>query len=177
LLRRAQSIPSRPGARHGKARADRPLVAGRRQGGALRLTLQVEDGDKTLTAKYRMHAYECANSFESPQSDFTSARGNDELVLKVASPRGRILGHDVDTSMSQRYIDSDHADDIFEYDPPNPVEKLRFVGDTEGDEAGTETGVFITFREISVELETCAPLPPTTIVNPPPGPATAPSRP
>ena len=126
-----------------------------------RLTLQVEDGDRTLAAKYRMHAYECADSFEDPVHDFTAARGADELVLKVASPRGRILGHDVDTSMSQLYIDSDDADDIFAYNPPNPVERLRFVGDTDGDEAGTETGVFITFREMRVELETCAPsLPP-----------------
>ena len=31
------------------------------------------------------------------------------------------------------------------------------MGDTSGDEAGTRTGVFITFREIRVELETCPP--------------------
>jgi hypothetical protein len=142
-----------------------------------RLALQLEDGDKTLAAKYRMHAYECDGSFEKPQDDFTSAQGNDELDLKVASPRGRILGYDVDTSMSQQFIDSGHSDNIFSYGPPSPVERLRFVGDTGGNEAGTKTGVFITLRETRVELETCTPPPPTSSVNPPSGPAGAPHRP
>lgn len=61
--------------------------------------------------------------------------------------------------MSQQFIDSDHSDNNSSYGPPNPVESLRFMGDTGGDEAGTRTGVFITFRETRVELETCAPLP------------------
>jgi hypothetical protein len=140
-----------------------------------RLALWLEDGGKTLAAKYRMHAYECNGSFEKPKQDYTSARGDEELVLKVASPRGRILGYDVDTGMSQQFIDTDHADNVFSYDPPNPVETLRFVGDTSGNEAGTRTGAFITFRETRIELETCAP-PPAT-VKPRPAPATAPSRP
>jgi hypothetical protein len=134
-----------------------------------RLALQLEDADKTLAAKYRMQAYECDGSFEKPQDDFTSAQGGDELALKVASPRGRILKAftidagkvvDLDTSMSQQFIDSSHADNVFSYVAPNPVEGLRFVGDTAGNEAGTRTGVFITFREARIELETCAPLQP-----------------
>jgi hypothetical protein len=108
-----------------------------------------------------MHAFECAGDFSKPKADFTSARGEEELVLKVASPRGRILGFDVNTTMNQQYIDTNTSDDNFSYGPPNPVKTLRFVGDTEGDEAGTRTGVFITFREISVGLETCAPLTPS----------------
>ncbi len=125
-----------------------------------RLALQIEDGDKTLAGKYQMHAYECDDNSEDPRSDFTAARGGDELVLKVASPLGRILGYDVDPSMSQQFIDSDHSDNSFSYDRPNPVETLRFVGDTSGDEAGTRTGVFISFRETRVQLETCDPLAP-----------------
>ena len=67
--------------------------------------------------------------------------------------------------MSQSYIDTNHSPDDFDYfdptsnvfDPFSPVKKLSFVGDTGGDEAGTKTGVFITFPAMSVELETCAP--------------------
>jgi hypothetical protein len=122
-----------------------------------RLALQLEDGDQALATKYRMHAFECDGDFGKPRADFTSARGEEEIVLKAASPRGRILGHNADTSMIQQYIDTNHSDDAFLFDPPNPVKSLRFVGDTAGDEAGTRTGVFITFREMRVELETCAP--------------------
>ena len=124
-----------------------------------RLTLEVEDGGRTLTAKYRMHAFECSDDFQKPKYDFTAAAGNDERVLIVASPGGRILGHDMNTSMSWQYIDTDLADDIFSFAAPNPVLQLRFVGDASGDEAGTETGVFISLRPITVKLETCAPPP------------------
>jgi hypothetical protein len=140
--------------------------------------LRLKDGDKTLVAKYRMHAYECDDNVLKPKEDYTAARGEEELVLKVASPRGRILGltaldkdgtlFDVDTTMSHQYIDTNTSDDVVPFDLPNPVEELHFVGDTKGDEAGTRTGVFIKFRDIRVELETCAP--------PPPPPAAPPSR-
>lgn len=120
-----------------------------------RLTLELEDADRTLTAKYRMHAYECSDDYEKPKYDYTAAEGNNELVLKVASPRERILGHDLATSMTKTYIDENHDDDIFEFTEPNPVKKLRFVGDTSGEEAGTKTGFFITMRGMNVELETC----------------------
>jgi hypothetical protein len=126
-----------------------------------RLALQLEDGDKTLAAKYRMHAFECAGDFSKPKADFTSAKGEEEIVLKTTSPRGRILGYDADTGVMQQYIDTNHSDDVFSFGPPSPVKTLRFVGDTDGDEAGTRTGVFITFQQITVELETCAPVTPS----------------
>ncbi len=124
------------------------------------LSLQVEDGGTALVAKYRMHAYECSDDFGKPKSDFTAAVGDDEVVLLVASPRGRILGHNLDSSMTHEYIDKNHAEDEFDDDDfsaSNPVKTLRFLGDTSGSEAGTKTRVFITLREMKVELETCAP--------------------
>src|SRR5215472_13312358 len=130
-----------------------------------RLALRLEDGDKTLAAHYRMHAFECDGNFMKPRDDFTTAKGEEELVLKVASPRGRILGYNANSTMSQSYIDTNHSPDDFDYfdptsnffDPFSPVKKLSFVGDTVGDEAGTKTGVFITFPAMRVELETCPP--------------------
>ena len=145
-----------------------------------RLALRLEDGNKTLAAHYRMHAFECDSSFETPRSDFTTAKGEEELILMVASPRGRILGYNVNSTKSQRYIDTNHSNDDFDYsdptnpllfDPVSPVKKLSFVGDTAGDEAGTKTGAFITFPAMRVELETCTPARPTAQS------LTAPSRP
>jgi hypothetical protein len=128
-----------------------------------RLALRLEDGDKTLAAHYRMHAFECDGNFMKPRHDFTTAKGEEKLILKVASPRGRIIGYNANSTMSQSYIDTNHSSDDFDYFDPNsnlfnpfsPVKKLSFVGDTVGDEAGTRTGVFITFSAMRVELETC----------------------
>jgi hypothetical protein len=136
------------------------------------LSLEVEDGGRTLAAKYRMHAFECRddlpNPFANPRNDYTAAKGHDEITLKVASPGGRILGHDVDTAMQMRYVDittgapGTAADDVFDYPAPStsPVEKLVFVGDTVGPEAGTRTGVHITLRQMNLRLESCIPPPP-----------------
>jgi Helix-turn-helix domain of resolvase len=143
-----------------------------------RLALRLEDGNKTLAAHYRMHAFECDSS-GTPRSDFTTAKGEEELILMVASPRGRILGYNVNSTKSQSYIDTNHSNDDFDYsdptsilfDPVSPVKKLSFVGDTAGDEAGTKTGAFITFPAMRVELETCTPARPTAQS------LTAPSRP
>src|SRR5262245_995901 len=145
-----------------------------------RLALRLEDGDKTLAAHYRMHAFECDGDFMKPRNDFTAAKGEEKLVLKVASPRGRILGYNANSTMSQSYIDTNHSSDDFDYfdptsnffDPFSPVKKLSFVGDTVGNEAGTRTGVFITFPAMRVELETCPPARPATARS-----LTAPSRP
>jgi subtilase family protein/peptidase inhibitor I9 len=130
-----------------------------------KLALRLEDGDKTLAAHYRMHAFECDGNFMKPRHDFTTAKGEEKLILKVASPRGRIIGYNANSTMSQSYIDTNHSSDDFDYFDPNsnlfnpfsPVKKLSFVGDTVGDEAGTRTGVFITFSAMRVELETCPP--------------------
>jgi hypothetical protein len=130
-----------------------------------RLSLEVEDGGRTLAAKYRMHAFECPDDFDKPKHDFTVAKGYDEIPLKVASPRGRILGHDVDTAMRHSYIDTNHAEDAFDFPPPNPVERLVFVGDTEGDEAGLKTRVSITLRQMTLRLESCASPPPDVVIE------------
>ena len=87
-----------------------------------RLALRLEDGDKTLAAHYRMHAFECDGSFMKPRDDFTTTKGEEELVLKVASPRGRILGYNANSTMSLSYIDTNHSPDDFDYfDPTSNV--------------------------------------------------------
>lgn len=120
------------------------------------LDLRKVDDDTALEAAYEMHAFECKGSFLAPQSDFTAAFGAQSEILLSAGPGGRILGHSVDNNLVQTYIDTNHSDDNFTFTDNESVSALRFVGDTAGDEAGTETGVFVTFRPIEVQLETCS---------------------
>jgi hypothetical protein len=118
--------------------------------------LQIEDDGTALIANYEMHAFECAGSFTSPQHDFTASFGRREELLTTAGPGGRILGYSTASSLQHTYIDTDDADDIFNFSGNGPVSSLRFIGDTSGDESGTKTGVFITFRAMDVRLETCS---------------------
>lgn len=108
-----------------------------------------------LTANFDMDAYECSD-YDKRKKDFTEARGSGQIVLfQVTSPGDRILGFDLGSSSSNQYIDSDHQDDLFTLGGTNPVEKLIFVGDTDGNEAGTRTQVTIFFRELRIQVEKC----------------------
>jgi hypothetical protein len=66
-----------------------------------------------------MHAFECDGNFMKPRHDFTTAKGEEKLVLKAASPRGRIIGYNANSTMSQSYIDTNHSSDDFDYFHPN----------------------------------------------------------
>ena len=119
------------------------------------LDLRTQDQGTALVASYFMHAFECSGDFNSPQDDFTAAEGRRETILFSAGPESRILGYSVANSMSESYIDTDHGIDVFPYSGNNPVLSLSFIGDTSGDEAGTETGVHIVLRELDLKFEDC----------------------
>ncbi len=120
------------------------------------LDLRKVDNETALAAVYSMHAYECAGMFQSPQSDFTAAQGERFEIIASAGAGGRILGYSTLGTMPFGYVDTDHADDPFLFTNNEPVTNLRFVGDTSGDESGTETGVLLTFRPIDVRMQTCS---------------------
>jgi hypothetical protein len=109
-----------------------------------------------LTANYYMEAFECSDSFTKPRSDYTTARGYGSATLfRVTGPGERILGHNLESSMSWDYIDTDTSDDVYYFTGAEPAEKLVFKSDTSGDDAGVRTGVTIYFREMRVQVETC----------------------
>ena len=120
------------------------------------LDLRAVDDGSALAADYDMQAFECSGSFASPQSDFTAAAGQRSEIVASAGPGGEILGFSVDAHLVQDYIDTNHADDVFTFAGTEPVSSLRFVGDTSGSEAGTKSGVFLTFRPVEVRMRTCS---------------------
>lgn len=122
----------------------------------LQLWVKINEDGTELYSTYYMKAFECDGSFDNPESDYTTARANGRVTLfRVVNPGDRILGFDVDPYMKVEYIDTDHEDDIVFTSGTQPTEKLIFVGDTDGDEAGTRTGVEIHFRQINVQVERC----------------------
>lgn len=121
------------------------------------LDLRTINEGTSLVANYSMHAFECSDDFASPKSDFTAAQGEQQITLFSAGPQSRILGYDLANSMTHNYIDTDHAEDVFNFGGSNPVQTLRYIGDTSGDEAGSETRVRIQFRDLTLSVESCGP--------------------
>jgi hypothetical protein len=120
------------------------------------LRLQADPEGQSITARYSMDAYECNDDFYKPAGDNTTARGSGSVVLfRVSGPGERILGHNLNNYMYWQYIDTNTNKDVFTFAGVEPAEKLEFVGDTDGSEAGTKTGVTIYFREMRVQVETC----------------------
>jgi hypothetical protein len=119
----------------------------------------VRDIERTsLYARLWMKAFECDDSFSKPKSDNTRAQGwaTNVQILNLTEPGEQIIGHNMLDYTQHTYIDDDHEDDIFNFASSNyPFEQLTFVGDTDGNEAGTRTGVDVNFRTIKVTVESC----------------------
>lgn len=85
------------------------------------------------------------------RSDWTEASGSMDFEL-YRPPAGwvveRLAGA---TQASHSYVDSNHDLDSFEMGG-GLVKRLVYVGDTDGDEAGTRTKVTVSFNRIPLEL-------------------------
>jgi hypothetical protein len=119
------------------------------------LTLKLDAERRSLRADYWMDAWECPDDYCCWEGDKTQAKGRGSVTLfQVSSPNERILGYDLESSFSHQYIDKNTTDDIFPFGGIRPVEKLIYVGDTDGDDVD-ETKVTIYFRTMRVTVEKC----------------------
>ena len=110
---------------------------------SLQVELSVFNGNELWAAVY-MDALET-------KSNWTHASGTAWYRLYTAS--SPIVDVDGPISFSHTYTDTDHAHDIFTFAPENLVNKLDYVGDTKGNEAGTKTGVRVYFNPITLVTE------------------------
>jgi hypothetical protein len=90
------------------------------------------------------------------QSDFTTATAGVIRTIRIwhGFEGWRVDGVvGMDTLDGMSYLDTDHADDRFGPAFPNSfVSGYRFIGDTSGDEAGTETFVEVSIRPVTLRL-------------------------
>lgn len=120
------------------------------------LRLYLNPARKILRATYTMDALECPDDFDFAHKDFTQAVGSRTITLYNAAADERILSFNVDRSFNHRYIDdTEDEQDIRTFSGLTPVEELEYTGDTDGNEAGTKTGVKVTFRSIKLQIEKC----------------------
>ncbi|WP_437753668.1 hypothetical protein [Sorangium sp. So ce1389] len=110
---------------------------------SLQVELSVFNGNELWAAVY-MDALET-------KSNWTRAAGTAWYRLHTSS--SPIVAVDGPISFNHTYTDTDHAHDIFSFEPDNLVNKLDYVGDTKGNEAGTKTGVRVYFNPITIVTE------------------------
>lgn len=104
-----------------------------------------------LSVLVNMKAFE-SNSNNSPRSDFTTAQGFQNFVLFDAPTGWRITRVRGVNETSHTYRDNDHSNDLFNMGSGGPVRSFTFVGDTDGNDAGVDTKVDITFNRLILEL-------------------------
>lgn len=110
---------------------------------SLQVELSVFNGNELWAAVY-MDALET-------KSNWTHASGTAWYRLYTASrPIVEVVGP---VDFGHTYTDTDHAHDIFSFAPDSLVNKLDYVGDTRGNDAGTKTGVRVYFNPISIVTE------------------------
>ncbi|QTN31202.1 hypothetical protein HZ994_02280 [Akkermansiaceae bacterium] len=105
--------------------------------------LRVRNGNE-LWATITMHAKET-------KKDYTEVSGSaDYLMWKQEG--GAILRIVSDSFSECRYRDTDHDDDVLVMGAGELVREFRCVGDTKGKEAGSRTGVTVTFNPVVIDV-------------------------
>ena len=97
---------------------------------------------------------------QETRSDWTTAEGERNDTYYTAPPGWRIDSIVSALESSAHYIDTDHNDDRQGGGPSGPVKEFKFRGDRDGDDAGSYTGVDVTFNPLVVklvEVANCAP--------------------
>ncbi|MBA4852986.1 hypothetical protein [Emticicia sp. BO119] len=102
--------------------------------------------NNTIKAKIYMRARET-------KSDWSTAEGSGVFTIYTAPSKKRILSIVSDKETNTNYIDSGHSEDFFEKGSGELVKRFAFVGDTDGDEAGTRTRVKVSFNRVVVKLK------------------------
>jgi hypothetical protein len=86
------------------------------------------------------------------KSDWTQVSGQEVFPVYNVEPGWRIEGVNGPLFSHYKYTDSDHEKDSFNVGSGGPVKNFAFIGDTKGDEAGSDTQVEVTFNQLAVEL-------------------------
>ncbi len=97
---------------------------------------------------------------QETRSDWTTAEGERTESYYTAPSGWRIDSIEGNTESSAHYVDTDHNDDRQGGGPNGPVKEFKFRGDRDGDDAGSYTGVDVTFNPLVVklvEVANCAP--------------------
>lgn len=120
------------------------------------MSLFVDPSRKKISATIYMDAWECPDDFSKIRKDYTEAVETRTFTLfQITNPDVTITGFNLEPYLSDRYIDTNVNPDFRYYSSTAPAAKIEFVGDTNGDEAGNETGATITFNTLKVKLQKC----------------------
>ena len=87
------------------------------------------------------------------KSDWTTAEGSRVYRIYNVEPGWKIKRILTDTYSSASYTDNDHGVDTLTLGSADLVRQFLVVGDTSGNDAGTDTKVSVNFNNIRVELE------------------------
>ena len=90
---------------------------------------------------------------EETKSDWTTASGSKKYRIYNVESGWRIKRIITDTFSSASYTDNDHGVDTLSLGSADLVNQFLVVGDTSGNDAGTDTRVSVNFNTITVELE------------------------
>lgn len=107
-------------------------------------------GTNSLVVRLFMKAVET-------KSDWTTAEGHSPFFTIYVAPPGQcIRSVNVGTFDEIDYRDTDHAEDSFPGQTMGSfVATYFFIGDTSGDEAGTETGMAILTKPFTADVGAC----------------------
>jgi hypothetical protein len=127
-------------------------------GPKVNVTVTLLTTPQEITARVFMRARET-------KDDWTTAEGSKVFTLFSPDPGWRIDSVVASQSASHSYTDGNHELDSFDLGSGGLVKRMEFVGDKDGDEAGTRTKVDVSLNDLRVQLTKMADCVPDTAVR------------
>ena len=107
--------------------------------------VDVNTSPDQVQATIRMRAAET-------KKDWTTSEGEETVTIYRADPNWRIQSLIGESASEFSYQDDDHSEDRFELGSGGPASRFIIVGDTEGDDAGSDTGVTVKFNPLRLQV-------------------------
>ena len=121
-----------------------------------RMRLRIDPSRKKLLATVYIDAWECPDDFSKIRKDYTQAVEQKTFTIaSLSDPEMVMLGFNLEDHLSDRYIDTNINPDFRYYSSAAPAYMIEFTGDTQDDEAGSETGAIINFNPVKIKLQKC----------------------
>ena len=120
------------------------------------MSIHIDPSKKSVIADLFMDAWECDDDLTTIHPDYTQAVERKSVVLfKIDDPNTTIEKINMGTGIYEKFIDTSTNPMTINYGSYSAVSKIEFVGDTSGDEAGSETGATISFNKLNIKIQRC----------------------
>ena len=123
----------------------------------IQIQIYIAPSKRSIIADLFMIAYECKDDFSKFCRDYTQAFERRQITLfTLTDTNTSIEKINTDPILEDELIDfKTDKDQTRKYSSNSPAYEIKYIGDTKGNEAGSETGAIIYWNPLKLKIQRC----------------------